>query len=59
MEGVGGVAAVGDRVGQRPMTLWNSTIEPGQPWVMTSGNASWLRRADVQEVDVEAVDLGA
>ena len=23
-----------------PMTLWNSTTEPGQPWVNTSGIAS-------------------
>jgi hypothetical protein len=23
------------------ITLLNSTIEPGQPWVMISGNASW------------------
>ena len=41
------------------MTLPNSTIEPGQPCVMTSGSASVAGGADVQEVDVEAVDLGA
>ena len=23
-----------------PITFWNSTIEPGQPWVSTSGVAS-------------------
>ena len=22
------------------ITLWNSTIEPGQPWVISTGNAS-------------------
>ena len=41
-----------------PITLRNSTTEPGQPCVITSGSASGVRRADVQEVDVEPVDLG-
>ena len=40
------------------MTLRNSTTEPGQPWVMTSGTALGVRGTDVDEVDVEAVDLG-
>ena len=40
------------------MTLWNSTTEPGQPWVITSGSGVLVGRAHVDEVDVEAVDLG-
>ena len=40
------------------MTLWNSTIEPGQPWERTSGSASGLGRARVDEVDVDPVDGG-
>jgi len=39
------------------MTLPNSTIDPGQPCVMTSGRRR-VRGALVHEVDVEAVDLG-
>jgi hypothetical protein len=31
--------------------------EPSQPWVMISGSA-FVRRLDVDEVDVHAVDLG-
>src|ERR1700758_3219688 len=37
------------------MIFMNSITEPGQPWVMISGSVLVLR-ADVQEVDVEAVD---
>ena len=33
-------------------------IEPGQPWVMITGSALVVLRPDVDEVDVEAVDLG-
>ena len=32
--------------------------EPGQPWVMISGKRVVVLRPDVDEVDVEAVDLG-
>ena len=40
------------------ITLWNSTIDPGHPWVMMQRQRVVVRRADVDEVDVEAVDLG-
>ncbi len=40
------------------MTLSISMIEPGQPWVMMTGRAFGVARLDVDEVDVEAVDLG-
>ena len=40
------------------MILWNSTIEPGQPWVMISGNGVLVGRANVDEVQVEVVDHG-
>ena len=36
----------------------NSRIEPGQPWVTISGQRVRLGGADVEEVDVLAVDLG-
>ena len=39
-----------------PMSLICSNTEPGQPWVMISGSAFGWRRADVDEVDVDAVD---
>ena len=43
MERVAGLAAVGSLSG--PITFWNSTIEPGQPCVITNGSASaWGER---------------
>ena len=39
------------------ITLWNSTTEPGQPWVMISGMRLRMRGAHVQEMNVEPVDL--
>ena len=41
-----------------PMILANSTNDPGQPWVMSSGNAFGLLRPAVDEVDRQAVDRG-
>ena len=41
-----------------PTTLSISMTEPGQPCVMISGKASGCRRAYVDEVDVQVVDLG-
>ena len=38
------------------ITLWNSTIEPGQPCVISNGSAPVVRRALVHEVDVDPVD---
>ena len=32
--------------------------EPGQPWVMISGKRVLVLGLDVDEVDVDAVDLG-
>ena len=43
----------------RGMTSRNSTIEPGQPCVSSSGSASVVRRARVDEVDRLPVDVGA
>ena len=59
VEGIGRVAAVRDRIAKGPDHFWNSTTEPGQPCVSTSGSASGLRRADVHDVDAQAVELGA
>ena len=41
-----------------PSRSRNSRTEPGQPWVSRSGTAVGLGRAQVDEVDLEAVDLG-
>ncbi len=38
--------------------MWNSTIDPGQPWVITNGNASLRSDLLVDEMDVEPIDLG-
>ena len=40
------------------MTLWNSTIDPGQPCVIRSGIAFFVWRSGVNEMDVDAVDVG-
>ena len=57
MECVGRVAAMRRRIGERLDHLWNSTTEPGQPWVMISGMASgWA--TDMHEVNAEPIDLG-
>jgi hypothetical protein len=43
------------------MTLWNSTIDPGQPWVITSGKPSscgerwwmkWIGRPSISVVEL-------
>jgi hypothetical protein len=39
-----------------PITFWNSTTEPGQPCVSSSGIGLRVRRAHMQEVDVQPVD---
>ena len=41
-----------------PTASSSSMTEPGQPWVMISGNAFVVSRLDVDEVDVHPVDLG-
>ena len=43
----------------RGMTSRNSTIEPGQPWMRSSGSASGVLGTRVDEVDRLAVDAGA
>ncbi len=40
------------------MILSCSMIEPGQPWVTMIGRAPLVLRLHVDEVDVDAVDLG-
>ena len=40
------------------MIASNSTNDPGQPCVMTSGNAPGSGERGVDEVDARAVDLG-
>jgi hypothetical protein len=42
----------------RSISFSCSMIEPGQPWLMMIGSAFVVLRADVDEVDVQAVDLG-
>jgi len=39
------------------MILSCSMIEPGQPWVTTTGSGVGLLRADMDEVDFHAVDF--
>jgi len=39
MESVGGIAAVRCGFARASITFWNSTTEPGQPWVSKIGNA--------------------
>ena len=48
--------AVGSASG--PTTFSISMTEPGQPCVMIERQRVLVRRLDVDEVDVEAVDLG-
>ena len=48
--------AVGSSSGSN--TSRNSTIEPGQPWVMTSGAAPRCFERRWREVDAQPVDLG-
>jgi hypothetical protein len=39
VEGVGGIAPVGDRIGERSNDVKNSPTELGYPWLMISGSA--------------------
>jgi hypothetical protein len=41
-----------------PMTFSSSMTEPGHPWVNDDRQRVLVRRADVDEVDVQPVDLG-
>jgi hypothetical protein len=41
-----------------PMTFSSSMTEPGHPWVNDDRQRVLVRRADLDEVDVQPVDLG-
>ena len=58
VEGVGGIAAVRGRVGQRADHLAELHDRAGPAVRQHERQRVLVRRADVQEVDVEAVDLG-
>ena len=58
MECILGLAAERGGVVSGPTRLSSSMTDPGQPWVMISGNAPSSTRRDVDEVDVEIVDIG-
>src|SRR5215204_3196792 len=57
VEGVGRVAAVGARVGERSDDLHELHNRAGIPVADDQWERLWLRGADVQEVDVLTVDL--
>ncbi len=59
VEGVRGPPAMGFGRVSRGMTSRNSRIDPGQPCISSSGNASAMLRTGVDEVDRLAVDRGA
>ena len=58
VERILGAAAVRGRVGQRADVSSSSTTEPGQPWVMISGNASscsdftWMKWISTPSISV-------
>ena len=56
MERVGGVAAVGGRIGERPDHLEELDDRPGPAVRDDERQRVGVRRADVEEVDAEPVD---
>ena len=59
MEGVGGIAAVGRGVGERPRDLMHLEERPRPPVADDEWERGGALALDVDEVDAEPVDLGA